>query len=223
MRIPMRLRLHTQSPTPIRWQLTEQLKHVIEGGGVPRDQALPSIRELAGFLGIKPNPVVRAIEDLKRSGYRPLRPRLAAADSWSIPGAPPGRAGHAGDGEAGGMRRVIAPVEEDQSVVSERPPMSEGARNGEPPCLHGLEKSHALREEGTIMVLPVDVSVRVGRRLPARVLGRLATSGIYLVRGVPRDLQRAARVRAVSENTTLGGVLVQALREYAAGAWTPRP
>ena len=35
--------------------------------------------------------------------------------------------------------------------------MSEGARNGEPACLHGLEKSHALREEGTMMVLPVGV------------------------------------------------------------------
>ena len=38
-------------------------------GGVPRDQALPSIRELAGFLGINPNTVARAIEDLKRSGH----------------------------------------------------------------------------------------------------------------------------------------------------------
>lgn len=74
-----------------------------------------------------------------------------------------------------------------------------------------------------MMVLPVDVSVRVGGCLPARALGRLATSGIYLVRGVSRDLRRTARVRAVSENTTLGWVLVQALREYAAGAWTPRP
>src|SRR5512145_1029274 len=65
----MRLRLDAQSPIPIRWQLTEQLKHVIEGGGVPRDQALPSIRELAGFLGINPNTVARAIEALKRSGH----------------------------------------------------------------------------------------------------------------------------------------------------------
>src|SRR5207245_6470620 len=40
-----------------------------EGGGVPREHALPSIRELAGFLGINPNTVARAIEDLKRSGY----------------------------------------------------------------------------------------------------------------------------------------------------------
>ena len=67
--IPMRLRVDVRSPIPIRWQLSEQLKHVIEAGGVPRDQALPSIRELAGFLGINPNTVARAIEDLKRNGY----------------------------------------------------------------------------------------------------------------------------------------------------------
>jgi GntR family transcriptional regulator len=66
---PIRLHVDAHSPIPIRWQLAEQLKHVIEGGGVPRDQALPSIRELAGFLGINPNTVARAIEDLKRSGY----------------------------------------------------------------------------------------------------------------------------------------------------------
>ena len=65
----MRLRLDAHSPISIHWQLTEQLKHVIEGGGVPRDEALPSIRELAGFLGINPNTVARAIEDLKRSGH----------------------------------------------------------------------------------------------------------------------------------------------------------
>ena len=65
----MRLRVDAHSPIPIRWQLTEQLKHVIEGGGVPRDEALPSIRQLAGFLGINPNTVTHAIEDLKRSGH----------------------------------------------------------------------------------------------------------------------------------------------------------
>jgi DNA-binding transcriptional regulator YhcF (GntR family) len=65
----MQLHVDAHSPIPIRRQLTEQLKHAIEGGGVPRDQALPSIREMAGFLGINPNTVARAIEDLKRSGY----------------------------------------------------------------------------------------------------------------------------------------------------------
>ena len=65
----MNLQVDAHSPIPIRRQLTEQLKRVIEGGGVPQDQALPSIRELAGFLSINPNTVARVIEDLKQSGY----------------------------------------------------------------------------------------------------------------------------------------------------------
>jgi GntR family transcriptional regulator len=70
MTIPLaRLRLDAHSRISLRWQLTEQLKHVIEGGSVARDQALPSIRALAGFLGINPNTVARTIEDLKRSGH----------------------------------------------------------------------------------------------------------------------------------------------------------
>jgi hypothetical protein len=40
--------------------------------------------------------------------------------------------------------------------------MSEGARNGEPVGLHGLEENDALREEETMMMLPVGVSVRGG-------------------------------------------------------------
>lgn len=65
----MQLHVDDHSPIPIRRQLTEQFKHFIEGGGFPRDQALPSIRELAGFLGVNPNTVARVIEDLKRDGY----------------------------------------------------------------------------------------------------------------------------------------------------------
>ncbi len=65
----MQLHVDDHSPIPIRRQLTEQFKHFIEGGGFPRNQALPSIRELAGFLGINPNTVARVIEDLKGSGY----------------------------------------------------------------------------------------------------------------------------------------------------------
>lgn len=68
MTISIHLGVDARSPIPIRWQVSEQLRHVIEGGGVPRDEPLPSIRELAGFLGINPSTVARAIEDLKRSG-----------------------------------------------------------------------------------------------------------------------------------------------------------
>ncbi|HEY3067601.1 MAG TPA: GntR family transcriptional regulator [Methylomirabilota bacterium] len=69
MGITMNLRVDAHSPIPIRRQLTEQLKHAIESGGVPQDQPLPSIRELAGFLGINANTVGRVIDDLKQSGY----------------------------------------------------------------------------------------------------------------------------------------------------------
>ena len=62
----------------------------------------------------------------------------------------------------------------------------------------------------------------IAPRLLPHVLARTAMTGIYLVRGVPRDLQRAARGRAVTEGTSLSAVLVQALRDYAAGTWSPR-
>src|SRR5438094_6020315 len=69
MTIAINLKINGHSPIPIRRQLTEQLKHAIETGSVARDQALPSIRELAGFLGINANTVARVVEDLKQSGY----------------------------------------------------------------------------------------------------------------------------------------------------------
>ena len=65
----MQLHVDAHSPIPIRRQLTEQFKHFIEGGGFPRDHALPSIRQLASILEVNPNTVVRVIEDLKRDGY----------------------------------------------------------------------------------------------------------------------------------------------------------
>ena len=68
-----------------------------------------------------------------------------------------------------------------------------------------------------------DPGVSVDGPLRGRALARMATTGIYLLRGVSRGLQRTARARAVSEGTTLRRVLVHALHEYAAGTWTPRP
>ena len=73
----MDLHLDTHSPTPIRRRGAEPLTNVIEGGDPPRSPALSSIPELVDSSEITPNAVTRAIEDLKRSGYRPLRPRPA--------------------------------------------------------------------------------------------------------------------------------------------------
>lgn len=69
MRLPVDLHVELHGPLPIRRQLAEQLRHAIEGGRVARDQPLPSIRELAGLLGINPNTVARVIDDLKQGGY----------------------------------------------------------------------------------------------------------------------------------------------------------
>lgn len=52
-----------------------------------------------------------------------------------------------------------------------------------------------------------------GRRNPS--------TGTYRVRGVSRELHRAARLRAASQGTTLRWVVLQALRAYSAGSWTP--
>jgi len=50
---------------------------------------------------------------------------------------------------------------------------------------------------------------------------RIGSTGTYRVRGVSRDLHRAARLRAVSQGTTLRRVVLQALQAYNAGTWTP--
>lgn len=102
------------------------------------------------------------------------------------------------------------------------------------PCASGARERRArlrlvelgrpsLGGEGTAAARPGAGDGRSGRPVPTRALVRVATTGIYLLRGVPLELQRAARGRAVSEGTTLRQVLLKGLGEYAAGTWTPRP
>jgi hypothetical protein len=82
----------THGPTPIRRQVAERFQDVVESDGCSPSPALPSIPApapaRADSAGINVNAVTRAIEDLGRSGYRPLRPRPAALQpcfSRSIP------------------------------------------------------------------------------------------------------------------------------------------
>jgi len=72
---PMRLQHDAPRSIPLRRQPTESVTYVGERGGGPRErvQVLPSGRALADFLD--PNRVTRAIQDLGRSGYRPLAAR----------------------------------------------------------------------------------------------------------------------------------------------------
>jgi hypothetical protein len=98
------------------------------------------------------------------------------------------------------------------------------------PCASGeREREARLRlgelgrrsSDGERSGLPEAADGRTVRPMPTRALVRVATTGIYLLRGVPLELQRAARVRAVREGTTLRQVLLKGLGEYAAGTWTP--
>jgi hypothetical protein len=76
--------LHGNVQTPTRWPGAEPLADVIEGSGLPWGPALPRKR---GGVSITPNAVTRAIEHLKRSGYRPLHACQAAPEPSSIPRA----------------------------------------------------------------------------------------------------------------------------------------
>jgi DNA-binding transcriptional MocR family regulator len=117
----MHRQVDAQSPIPIRWQLTAPRKHLTGDGSAQRNPALPSIREVVGLLGINPNTRVRAIEDLKRSGYRPLLPLTAAAPS-SIPRVPPaqGATRETLCGEKGFRQRVGKAPRAHQEGVSVR-------------------------------------------------------------------------------------------------------
>lgn len=53
---------------PIYLQLMEHLKREIVSGILPPGGRMPSVRELAGQLGISPNTVQRAMYEMERTG-----------------------------------------------------------------------------------------------------------------------------------------------------------
>jgi uncharacterized membrane protein YeaQ/YmgE (transglycosylase-associated protein family) len=106
-----------------------------------------------------------------------------------------------------------------QRLFLRRPP---GARERKAQLRLGELRGSSPGEPRTVSGLHGAGNGVIGRPA-ARVLMRVATTGIYLVRGVPLELQRAARVRAMSDGTTLHQVLLKGLGEYAAGTWTPQP
>lgn len=57
------------SETPPYRQIVEQLASAIERGDLKPGAALPTVRQLAGDLGIAPNTVARAYTELQESGW----------------------------------------------------------------------------------------------------------------------------------------------------------
>ena len=64
----MLFHVNPSSGVPIYVQIETQVKNAIAAGALKRDQALPSVRKLASELGINPNTVARAYQELERNG-----------------------------------------------------------------------------------------------------------------------------------------------------------
>lgn len=58
-----------QIETPPYQQIYEQIRGAIERGVLKPDAALPTVRQLAGDLGVAPNTVARAYTDLQNAGW----------------------------------------------------------------------------------------------------------------------------------------------------------
>ena len=64
----MLFHVNPSSGVPIYVQIETQVKNAIAAGALKRNQTLPSVRKLAAELGINPNTVARAYQDLERDG-----------------------------------------------------------------------------------------------------------------------------------------------------------
>jgi len=62
----MLLHVNPASGVPLYLQIQHQVKHAVGAGALKPGDALPSVRKLAGDLGINPNTVARAYTELER-------------------------------------------------------------------------------------------------------------------------------------------------------------
>ena len=68
------VRLEPGSGIPLYMQLVTQLRRSVELGELSGGQRLPTVREMAGTLGVAPNTVVKAYGELRRMGLVESRP-----------------------------------------------------------------------------------------------------------------------------------------------------
>jgi len=64
----MLLHVNPSSGVPIYLQIEAQVKQAVAAGALKPEDALPSVRKLAADLGINPNTVARAYQNLDRDG-----------------------------------------------------------------------------------------------------------------------------------------------------------
>src|ERR1700685_1696463 len=64
----MLFHVNPSSGVPIYVQVETQIKNAIAAGALKSGQPMPSVRKLAAELGINPNTVARAYQELERDG-----------------------------------------------------------------------------------------------------------------------------------------------------------
>ncbi len=68
-------------------QIFEQIRGAIERGSLAPEAPLPTVRQLAGDLGVAPNTVARAYADLQDAGWLVSEGRRGTRVASKIPGA----------------------------------------------------------------------------------------------------------------------------------------
>jgi DNA-binding transcriptional regulator YhcF (GntR family) len=86
------LHVRRESPVPVFLQLKSQLEYLIVTGKLPPGHRLPSIRQVARFLGVGPATVVRAYQELVNAGLAVSNESVGffvtgAEPAWSRPHA----------------------------------------------------------------------------------------------------------------------------------------
>lgn len=75
MTTPLRLRVDPADPMPVYEQVRSQLERLIASGQLEPGRQLPTIRQLAGDLGLAKATVSRVYEGLEREGFIVTRGR----------------------------------------------------------------------------------------------------------------------------------------------------
>jgi len=82
----MLLHVNPSSGVPIYLQIEAQVKQAVAAGALKPADALPSVRKLAADLGINPNTVARAYQNLDRDGVISAVPGGGTYVADSVPG-----------------------------------------------------------------------------------------------------------------------------------------
>ncbi len=69
MRSDLLILLNHSSSVPPYEQISSQLRTLIASAHLPAGRQLPSVRQLANDLGVAPNTIVRAYNELERDGW----------------------------------------------------------------------------------------------------------------------------------------------------------